>query len=570
MTPGERPSYAEIDSRLTAPGQPFEIEMVEIRGVTTCTWRHVPRNLTAVLEHGREVGGERDLILHDDERLTHEDHFRRVTSLAQALRDDLGVRKGDRVAIAMRNYPEWSITFFATVVAGAVAVPLNAFWNGPELTFGVRDCDATVLVVDGERLERLAPHVDELEDVQIVGARRDDRKLDTALPATIDFAMLTQSNSTTLPAVAVEPDDPATIFYTSGTTGQPKGVLGTHRNICSNLMAMMYVGARGALRDGAATAAPSTPPVSLLSVPLFHATGCHASLVSSVYFGNTLVLMRKWDPEVALDLVARHRITSLGGVPAMLWDLVNAPLFATRDVSSIDNLGGGGAAAPPELLRRLRAQLPDRNASTGYGLTETSSIVTTNRGRDYDEHPDSVGVSVPVCELRFVDEDGHDVPAFEPGEIWVKGPNVVPGYWHRPDETATTFTAGWLHTGDIGRIDDEGFVSILDRAKDIIIRGGENISSLEVEAALYEHVDVLEVAVFAVSHDKLGEEVGAVVRLRAANSTTDDMLRAHAAARLAPYKVPSHFWFVADELPRSPSGKLLKRELQARFATETG
>ncbi len=358
------PSYPEITEMLCGPGQPFEFEVVDIRGVPTRAWKHAPRSLAEVLVQGRANGDGRDLIRLDDERLTHDEHYERVAALATAFVEHLDVSKGDRVAIAMRNYPEWSLAFFAATVAGAIAVPLNAFWNGAELAFAVRDSGATILVADGERLERLAPHVDELGDVRIVGTRLDDRKRDAALPPTLDLADLSRDLGVAFPAVEIEPDDPATIFYTSGTTGRPKGVLGTHRNICGNLTSMMFVGARGALRDGTPSTPPSSRPVSLLTVPLFHATGSHSSLLSSVYFGNTLVFMRKWDPEQALDLVERHGITSLGGVPAMVWDILNAPSFPDRDLSSLTNLGGGGAAAPPELLRRMRAQLPGRGAVT--------------------------------------------------------------------------------------------------------------------------------------------------------------------------------------------------------------
>jgi long-chain acyl-CoA synthetase len=561
-----RPSYADVHAQLCAPGQPFEIEVLDIRGVPTRTWKHAPRSLGEILQQGRTNGNGRDLIRLDSERLTHDDHFAQVGSLATAFVEQLGVQPGDRVAIAMRNFPEWSVTFFAAAVVGAVAVPLNAFWNGAELAFGARDCDAKVLVVDGERLERLAPHLDELpEGVHVIGTRLEDRKGTGPLPPALDLASFLADGDATLPAVDIEPDDPATLFYTSGTTGHPKGVLGTHRNICSNLVTIMFMGARQALRDGIQPKPPAEPPVSLLSVPLFHATGSHSALLSAVAFGTTLVFMRRWDPEVALDLVEQHRITSVGGVPAMVWDILNSPTFEKRDLSTLTNLGGGGAAAPPELLRRMRAKLPGRGAATGYGLTETSSIVTSISGLDYDERPDSVGVPIPVCELRFVDEHGVDVPDGQPGEILIKGPNVVPGYWRRPEETAAVFTEGWLHSGDIGRMDDVGFVFIVDRAKDIIIRGGENISSIEVEAALFQHADVLEAAVFATPHDTLGEQVGAAVRLREGAAATGEELRAHAAERLSSFKVPSTVWVLDEPFPRSPSGKLLKRELRERL-----
>lgn len=559
------PSYAEVHEMLCGPGQFFEYELTDVRGIPTRTWKIAAPSLREVLTQGRTAGGDGDLFRLDGERMTHAEHFGAVAALATALVDDLGVEPGDRVAIATRNVPEWSVAFFAATAVGAVAVALNSFWNGSELAFGVTDSGARVVLVDGERLERLAPHLGELGEVAIIGTRLDDRKGTDPLPSVTAFAALVDRNVDELPDASIHPDDPATIFYTSGTTDHPKGVLGTHRNICSNLVTMMFTAARSALREGVELAPPSDPPVALVAIPLFHASGCHAALVSSVAFGTTMVFMRKWDPEEALDLIEAHRITAVGGVPAMAWDLLNAPSFPDRDLRSVTSLGAGGAAAPPELLRRIREVLPGRTPSAGFGMTETSAVTTYISGRDYDEHPDSVGVPIPVCELRLVDDHGDDVAPGEPGEIWIKGPTVVPGYWNRPVETAATFTDGWVHTGDIGRIDDDGYLFIVDRAKDIIIRGGENISSIEVEAALYEYPGVLEVAVVPVAHDTLGEEVGAVVRLAPDAPGDADDLRRHATTSLAPYKVPTHVWLVDDPLPRGASGKLLKRDIRATY-----
>jgi acyl-CoA synthetase (AMP-forming)/AMP-acid ligase II len=255
------------------------------------------------------------------------------------------------------------------------------------------------------------------------------------------------------------------------------------------------------------------------------------------------------------------------GVPAMAWDLVNSPSIDRRDLSSLQSLGGGGAASPPELLRRIQRVLPGRGAGTGYGMTESSSLTTSIGGADYAAKPTSVGVPVPICDVRIVDDDGADVPVGEVGEIWIAGPTVVPGYWNRPEETGKTFTDGWLHSGDLGRLDEDGFLYIVDRAKDMVIRGGENISSLEVEAALFDHPAVLEAAVFAVPHEALGEEVGAVVRVRPDASVTVEELRAHAASLLAPFKVPAHVWLTDDPFPRGATGKVLKREIKAAYAT---
>lgn len=562
------PSLVDIADLLCKPGGQFEIETVDIRGTPTRTWKGAPRTLLDLLIAGRNAGGSRDLFRLDHERLTHEQHYAQVRALAKAFVDVFGVAEGDRVAIAMRNYPEWSVAFFAATAIGAIAVPLNAFWNGAELAFGVADSGASVLVADGERLERLAPHLDELASVQLIVTRSHDRKGAWPLPDSIAFSELV-AGTATMPTVPVAPEDPATIFYTSGTTGWPKGVLGTHRNICSNPVTIMYTKVSQSMRDAQPLDARSRPPVVLLSVPLFHATGCHAMLLSAVYFGSTLVFMRKWEPHTCLDLIERHGITSIGGAPAMVWDLVNDIRLAEYELRTLTDVGAGGAATAPELLRRLETVLPERRLTTGYGLTESSSTVASIGGNDFDLRPDSVGVPAPVYDLRFMDPAGHDVQQGTPGEILIQGPGVVPGYWNRPEATAETFTDGWLHTGDIGRVDDDGFLYIVDRAKDIIIRGGENISSSEVEAALLEHPDVLEAAAFAVPHTTLGEEVGVAIRLRDDSVVTDLDLRMHAQSVLAAFKVPSHIWFAAEPFPRSASGKVLKRDVRAHFVDDT-
>jgi long-chain acyl-CoA synthetase len=430
------------------------------------------------------------------------------------------------------------------------------------------DSGTTVLFCDQEREERLADHLKNVDLRAVIVARSDSPVADNherfedlvgAVPDDID-----------LPAVALDPEDDATIFYTSGTTGKPKGALGTHRNICTNLWSLSFGGARGALRARSAGAnsaggAPAQPRMQnsyLLSVPFFHATGCHSVLVANTAGGGKIVLMYKWDPERALELIERERVTSFGGVPAMVWQVLDSPDFAKRDTSSVRGVGYGGAPAPPELVKRIKQHFPTGSASNGYGLTETSSVTTMNAGDDYVRKPDSVGPPVPVVDIRVVDEDGTEVPAGEIGELWIKGPNVVKGYWNKPEETALTFTDGWLHSGDVARVDDEGFVYIVDRAKDMVIRGGENVYCVEVEAALFEHPAVADCAVIGVPHLVLGEEVGAIVQLRPGASVTEDDLAAHVRSHLAGFKVPTHFWFRDEPLPRNPAGKVLKRELR--------
>jgi acyl-CoA synthetase (AMP-forming)/AMP-acid ligase II len=374
-------SNDEIQATLCAPGQFFEVETVDIRGVPRRAWKNAPRSLDAVLVHGAASAGARDFLVLGEERISHERHLQLVERFAASV-VELGVRKGDRVAIAIRNLPEWSIAFFGAAMAGAIAVPINAFGTGEELAFAITDADANVVVADRERLERLATASSALAGRVVIGTRLDASNARYESPSdVITFGELLE-NERKAPRVEVEPDDFATIFYTSGTTTRPKGVLGTHRNICSNLVSMMFSGVRTMLRDDAA-GSHSGPPVQLLSVPLFHSTGCHSMLVGQAFFGGTLIFMRRWDAEAALDLIERERVTSFSGVPTMLWDVLNSPTLDRRDLSSVGNFGGGGAASPPELVRRIHERVPASGSATGYGLTETSSITASIGGSDY-------------------------------------------------------------------------------------------------------------------------------------------------------------------------------------------
>jgi long-chain acyl-CoA synthetase len=574
------PSVAETNAALTAPGQMFEMEEVKIRDLPYRVWKNAPPSLRTVLELSRGYG-ERTFLVYEDERTSFEEHFLQAATLAQRLIDHYGVTKGDRVAIAMRNFPEWAVAFWAAAATGAIVVPLNAWWTGPELEYGLADSGAKVLVADGQRLERLAPHLSGLRELTgVIGVRTTDDDGIWNVPPEADayhevLGDQPASSGVTLPEVTLEPEDDATIFYTSGTTGKPKGALGTHRNICGNLLSLAFSAARATARSASrstpmgetATAPAAAQNAYLLSVPFFHATGCHSILVANTAAGGKLVLMRKWDPERALELIERERITIFGGVPSMAWQVLDSPDFQKRDTSSVTSIGYGGAPAPPELVRRIEEMFPGRTPSNGYGLTETSSVTTMNSGDDYLTHPDSVGTPVPICDLKTVDPGGEELPAGDVGELWIRGPNVVKGYWHKPAETAQTFSDGWLHTGDVARIDDEGFVYIVDRAKDMVIRGGENVYCVEVEAALFEHPAVSDAAVIGIPHQVLGEEVGAVVTLKPGAEVTEGELRKHVASRLAAFKVPVRIWFRSEPLPRNPAGKILKQELRNELVT---
>jgi len=564
-------SHAEILAELTSPGQPFEVAEAEIRGVATKVYVAAPPNLAQVLELSRGWG-EREFLVYEDERVTFEQHWQRAARFAHLLRERYGVRKGERVAIAMRNFPEWPVAFFGAAAAGAVVVPLNAWWKGDELAFALQDSTTSVLVVDDERAERLG--AERLETLRrgslrhVLQVRPEGPLLEGVEP----WPAFADSAPASLPDVDLAPEDDATIFYTSGTTGRPKGAVGTHRNSTSAIWNIFYVVSRAALRADRGAGAGSgegTPSSYLLAIPLFHATGCQALLLPNVVAGGKLVMMHHFEPRRALELIERERITSIGGVPTIAWQILNFEDFERYDTSSVTSISYGGAPAPPELVRRLREAFPLGMPSNGYGLTETSALATMNSGQDYVDKPTSVGLPTPVMDLKVVGKDAAELPAGEPGELWIKGPSVVRGYWERPEETAQSFTDGWLHTGDVATIDEDGFVTIVDRAKDMVIRGGENVYSVEVEDVLYEHPEVLDATVIGLPHSVLGEEVVAVVLRRSGSELTEADLQAFVGERLAAFKVPSRVVFTDEPLPRNPAGKVLKRQLREALAGQS-
>ncbi len=557
------PTFQQIDAALTAAGQPFEVVDQVLRGVHVRAWKNAPSSLRQVLlgslQHSDRIG-----LVYEDERLTYAEHFRRVAALAVHLVDDCGVTKGDRVAIAMRNYPEWSIAFWATTAIGAVAVPLNAWWTGGELEYGLVDSGSKVLIVDQERFDRLADVVPRFERSEIIVARamRPDQ-------AARDFAALVADGGHELPQVEIAPDDLAMILYTSGTTGQPKGAALTHRNICNQVMSGKYLGVRSVLRAGGKledlARFGSVQQSTLLPVPLFHVTGCVGVLVNMLAGGGKSVLMYKWDAERALDLIERERLTLCACVPTMAWQLTEVPGRERRDLSSLLAISYGGAPAAPELMRRLQAAFPTSQYSSGYGLTEAATVISNNSGADYVERPDSAGVALPICDVKVVDPGGREVARGELGELWLRGPNVIAEYWNRPAETTKSFVEGWFRTGDVGRIDKDGFIYIVDRIKDMIIRGGENVYCSEVEAALVTHPKVKAAAVIGLPHAVLGEEVGAVVQVDPSDPVDAAELDSYLRQHLAAFKVPSRVWFRHEPLPMSPAGKILKRELREQL-----
>jgi len=566
-------SIEEAHAILTAPGAPGEVVEATIRGVPMKVWKNLPPSLRSIVEASRAYG-ETTFIVYEDERVSYEAFHRATAAFARELAAQ-GVVKGDRVAIAMRNLPEWIACFYAAVSMGAIATLLNAWWTGPELEYGLADSGAKLLVADAERLARLDGRLENCPDLERIYVSRSEGeitrpgvfRLEDVLGAPDRWGELPDLP---IPPVDLDPEDDASIFYTSGTTGKPKGAIETHRSMNGNIITAPLVAARRFLRRGETPPAPdpnAPQRTVLVVVPLFHITGCVALLNPIVAGGAKIVMMHRWDPLRGMQLIERERVTQAGGVPTISWQLAEHPEQGNYDLSSLAVVSHGGAPSAPELVTSLKAHFPKVQLANGWGMTETSGTVTSHLGEDYLNRPGSCGPVVPVFDLQIRDpEDGVTVlPTGAVGEIWCKGP-IASGYWNKPEATAAIFVDGWLRTGDLARVDEEGFYYIVDRAKDMLIRGGENIYCIEVEDALFSHPAVMDAAIVGIAHRTLGEEPGAVVTLKPGASATEAELRAHVAARLAAFKTPVAVRFWPEVLPRNPNGKILKSELKKLFA----
>ncbi|MCP4750920.1 MAG: acyl--CoA ligase [Proteobacteria bacterium] len=565
----------EITGKLIAPGAPFEVTTERIRGVEYKVFANAYKNLREIYATSLdresymakkiiEWYGDRDweFMVYQDESYTFGETYRTAANLAWRLKEEYGVGKGDRVVVAMRNYPEFCISFMAVTGMGAVVVPLNSWWTGPELEYGVRDSDPKLLIVDQERLDRLEPYLSDLNLPMVVARPTSD------LPENVrEFReVVGRTDKDDFPPENAKPDEDAFIMYTSGSTGKPKGVVTTHRAVANTVMTweMTYSGVVHLFPDLADQMRGEHKASTLLAVPLFHVTGLNTVFLTSFYNKRKMVMMYKWDPDEALRLIDKEKITSFTGVPTMSWEMVNSPNFHKYDTTSLAMLAGGGAERPPEHVKILEKKLDRHISAAGYGLTETSSLGAVNVGSDYRKRPDSVGRPMPpLIDAKIVDPMGRDLPAGETGEICLKSSVNFRGYWNRPEETRAAFLDdGWFRTGDVGYMDEEKYIFIKDRAKDIVIRGGENIACREVEFAIYEHPSVFEASVFGVPDDRLGEQLAAVVMIKPEAALNEDELREHLAGKLAKFKIPAHIWLQNEPLPRLGTGKIFKRKLK--------
>ncbi|MGI9281086.1 MAG: class I adenylate-forming enzyme family protein [Endozoicomonas sp.] len=550
-----------VISGLTQPGGQFEMEDTQINGIQYKSFKNAPVTLTEIYQTSVTAFGDAPFLVYQDETYS----FREVFELSQKLSASLvqqGVKKGDRVAIAMRNCPEWVIAFMAVTSAGAIAVALNSWGEADELEYGLTDSGASLAFLDGRRLDLLSDKLSDL-GVQAVAVRVEGKLPENVLSwnQLLDSTVAEQ-------AVEISTDDSAYIMYTSGTTGRPKGALTSHRAagqavMCGSMAGMMVASQHPKTVEK--LIARAKPTAIMLSLPLFHGSGLLTVIFSALKNGTKVVMQPRWDPEDALKLIEKEGVGTLSGAAKMIWDLLEHPEFDKYDTSSIFNMTGVGAAQPETLVKDILTAFPDNFAGTGYGMTECNMFATLNTGPTYLENKDSVGLPYPVTEIKIVDDQGKELPVGEVGEICIKGPTLVDGYWGKEEATGETIVGGWLHGGDIGYLGENGLVYVCDRKKDVVIRGGENIYCVEVEAIINAHTGVDECAVFGVPHERWGEELAVTLRLKQDSDLSENALKEHVSRHLAKFKVPAYVDIASEPLPRNAMQKVLKHEVRRQY-----
>jgi long-chain acyl-CoA synthetase len=566
-------TMADIRAQLIGPGGAFEVVTEDVLGRPLSVYKQRMGSLREIAQAASLRGDDKDFIVYGDRRYGFTTFVHAANGVAAKLAGEYGIGPGDRVAVLSQNNPEWCLSFWATVSIDAVLVGLNGWWKADEILYGLQDSGAEVLVADRKRFERIADQLDQAPDLRHVfladASPEDFPQVKADSSVTLHrFDELTSDPTPDFPTVPIAEDDDAVIFYTSGTTGRPKGAISTHRSMIANLQNTLYTTIAGSMlaaAQGQEGGLGSGDTVSLLTSPLFHVSGCHSGLVVGLLAGVKLVIPAgRFEPTTALELIQDHQVTVWATVPTMVWRVCEHPARHDYDTSSVTTVAFGGSPSAEELQRKVLDTFPNvRSTSNAYGLTETSSVATVITGPDARRKPWSVGPPVPTVEVRIEAADGTDAPVGQPGEVCIRGPILMKGYWGKPEATADAIDpGGWLHTGDIGVLDDEGYLAITDRMKDMIIRGGENIYCVEIENRLVENPAVADAAVIGVPHPELGEEVKAVVQVEPGHTLTEDDVRAWIRETLAEFKVPAYIDLTTDPLPRNASGKLLKNVLR--------
>lgn len=555
----------ETWSNLISEGSPFEITEIEVRGEMIRAYALAPPSLREVWLSSLQFA-ERDYLVYQDERWTYAEAHKDVAAIACWLRAQ-GVEPGDRVAISMRNYPEWLLCYWACVSQGIAIVGMNAWWVAGEMKFGLEDSEPKVLVCDQERLVRFQEIKDAFPTLTIVGVRIPD-----TVDGVIPFSDLTKDGGD-MPEVVVDPDADACIFYTSGTTGVPKGAQLTHRGCVNNIMNLAFSGTvfstAIAIANNEAPPNPEDAPIgsALITTPLFHVTANNCLAHGITLTGGKLIHMYRWNALDALQLIEKEKITNMTGVPVMSRELISHPDFDQYDTSSLLSVGGGGAQLQADLVAKIDQKIKNARPSTGYGMTETCGIITSINGDFFVDKPDSCGPAMPNIEAKCVDGNGNEVAQGEVGELIIKGAPIIKGYLNREEATRESIVNAWFATGDVAWIDEHGFIFLVDRVKDMVLRGGENIYCAEVESVLFAIDGIAECAVFGVDDDRLGEEVGTAIVLEPTSQLSAGEIRSHCVKNMARPKVPRYIWILKDALPKNANGKFLKKDLKESLDT---
>ena len=550
-------------------GKTFQLGSIESRGQSMPVIANAPPSLPFYFAHFCAAHADTTFLVDGDERLSFAEVYAHAGQVARALVDGFGVQKGDRIGIAMRNAPSWVVTYMGAIMAGGVATLLNGWWQGGELVDGIRDAGCTIVLADKQRAERIGQS-DEPHGAKIIA-------IDVAAPIAAAMRPITDAggdSETALPMMLG--DDLATILFTSGSTGQSKGAYSTHRAVVQGTFNYIVQTATILHVLTSTGNAPAGQASTLLNVPLFHVTGEVPVFLQSFAIGRKLVMMPKWDAEEAMRLIEAEKITYFVGVPLMSYEMLIHPNHDKYDLSSCKSFAAGGAPRPKDHVKRLADGMGGGQPLLGYGLTETNGVGCGNLNDNYIAKPDSTGpASLPLVDLAIIDDAGTVLPQGEVGEVTIRSVCNFTGYWNNPEATAAAFSAdGRFRTGDLGYLDEDGYLFIVDRKKDIIIRGGENISCPEVESGIYGFSPIAECSVFGLPDERFGEIVGAVVRFKADEPSTEAALRDYLGGELAAYKIPAKIWVTADALPVLGTGKLdrvgLRNAYRQRHLQEAG